>query len=48
VDTRIGEAKKMGFKRCLVPDSNLKRIPDIDGIKISGISKVSEAVDTLF
>jgi DNA repair protein RadA/Sms len=48
VDTRIAEAKKMGFKRCLVPDSNLKRIPDIDGIKVSGISKVSEAVDTLF
>jgi DNA repair protein RadA/Sms len=48
VDKRITEAKKMGFKRCLVPDSNLKRIPDIDGIEISGIKKVSEAVDTLF
>ena len=48
VDKRIAEAKKMGFKRCLVPDSNLKRIPDIDGIEISGIKKVSEAVDTLF
>jgi DNA repair protein RadA/Sms len=48
VDTRIAEAKKMGFKRCLIPDSNLKRIPDIDGIKVSGISKVSEAVDALF
>ncbi|MDH3883673.1 MAG: DNA repair protein RadA [Desulfobacterales bacterium] len=48
VDARVAEAKKMGFKRCLVPDSNLKRIPDIDGIEISGIKKVSEAVDTLF
>ena len=48
VDIRLVEVKKMGFKRCLVPDSNLKRIPDIDGIKVSGISKVSEAVDTLF
>jgi len=48
VDTRIAEAKKMGFKRCLVPKSNLKRIADIDGIKVSGISKVAEAVDTLF
>jgi hypothetical protein len=38
----------MGFKRCLVPDSNLKRIPDIDAIEISGIKKVSDAVDTLF
>ena len=48
VDTRIAEAKKMGFKHCLVPHSNLKRIPDIDGIKVSGISRVAEAVDTLF
>ena len=48
IDKRVAEAKKMGFKRCLVPDSNLKRIPDIDGVEISGIKKVSEAVDTLF
>ena len=48
VDTRIAEAKKMGFKRCLVPNSNLKRISDIEGIKVSGISRVAEAVDTLF
>jgi DNA repair protein RadA/Sms len=48
VDTRIAEAKKMGFKRCLVPNSNLKRIRDMDGIKVSGIGKVSEAVDALF
>jgi len=48
VDIRLGEVKKMGFKRCLVPESNLKRIHDIDGIEVSGINKVSEAVDTLF
>jgi len=48
IDKRVAEAKKMGFKRCLVPDSNLKRIPDIDGVEVSGIKKVSEAVDTLF
>ena len=48
IDKRVAEAKKMGFKRCLVPDSNLKRIPDIDGIEVAGIKKVSEAVDTLF
>ena len=48
VDTRIAEAQKMGFGRCLVPASNLKRLPDIDGINVSGISNVSEAVDTLF
>jgi DNA repair protein RadA/Sms len=48
VDIRLAEVKKMGFNRCLVPDSNLKRIADIDGIEVSGIKKVSEAVEALF
>ena len=48
VDKRVAEAKKMGFKRCLVPDSNLKRIPDIDGIEVAGIKTVPEAIEKLF
>jgi DNA repair protein RadA/Sms len=48
VDIRLAEVKKMGFNRCLVPYGNLKRINDIDGIEVSGIKKVSEAVDALF
>jgi DNA repair protein RadA/Sms len=48
VDIRLAEIKKMGFKRCLVPDSNLKRIPDIEGIKVEGIKTVPEAIEMLF
>jgi DNA repair protein RadA/Sms len=48
VDTRVAEIKKMGFKRCLVPAGNFKRIRDIEGIKVAGIKTVSEAVDLLF
>jgi DNA repair protein RadA/Sms len=48
IDTRVSEAKKMGFKRCLVPESNLKRIPDITGIEIAGVKTVPEAVEMLF
>jgi DNA repair protein RadA/Sms len=48
VDIRLAEARKMGFTRCLVPDSNLKRIPDIDGMEVVGIKTVPEAVDALF
>jgi len=48
VDSRIAEVKKMGFKRCLVPDANFRRIRDIAGIKVAGIKSVSEAVDTIF
>jgi len=48
VDIRIAEVKKMGFKRCLVPGSNLKRIPDIAGFEVAGIKTVPEAIEMLF
>ncbi len=48
VDTRIYESAKMGFNRCIVPQSNLKRLPAVDGVEIVGVSTVSEAVESLF
>ena len=48
VDSRVAEVKKMGFKRCLVPDGNIKRIRNIDGITVSGVKTVSEAAEMLF
>ena len=48
VDTRISESRKMGFTRCLAPASNLKRLPDMDGIEILGVKTVSEAIENLF
>ena len=48
VDTRISESRKMGFTRCLVPQSNLKRLPDIEGIEITGVKTISEVVENLF
>jgi DNA repair protein RadA/Sms len=48
VDTRITECRKMGFTRCLVPHSNLKRLPDIGGIEVAGVNTVSEVIENLF
>ncbi len=48
VDTRVAEVKKMGFKHCLVPDGNIKRIRKVDGIEVTGIKTVSDAVEMLF
>jgi DNA repair protein RadA/Sms len=48
VDTRLSESSKMGFTRCLVPRSNLKRLPDTKGIDIVGVKTVSEVVENLF
>ena len=47
-DTRIAESRKMGFRRCLLPKSNLKRLPDIEGIEVEGVKTVSEVVENLF
>jgi DNA repair protein RadA/Sms len=48
VETRISESRKMGFTRCLVPAGNLKRLPGIEGIEITGVSTVAEVVENLF
>jgi len=48
VETRLAEAKKMGFNRCLVPQSNLKRTTGMKGIKLIGVKTVSEAMENLF
>jgi DNA repair protein RadA/Sms len=48
VESRVAEIKKMGFKRCLVPEGNFKRIRDIKGIQVASIKSVSQAVDILF
>ncbi len=47
-DSRIAESRKMGFRRCLLPKSNLTRLPDIDAIEIEGVETVSEVVENLF
>jgi len=48
VEIRVAEAKKMGFNRCLVPQSNLKRMTKIKGIELMGVKTVSEAMENLF
>ncbi len=48
VETRVAEGKKMGFNRCLVPQSNLKRMGKIKGIKLVGVKTVEQAVEELF
>jgi len=48
VEIRVAEAKKMGFDRCLVPQSNLKRMTKIKGMELIGVKTVSEAIENLF
>lgn len=48
VDTRVAEVKKMGFTKCFIPQSNLKRMREREGIEVVGVNSVSEAVEALF
>ena len=47
IEKRIMEAKKMGFKKCLIPKSNLKGLK-IEGIEIIGVSNLSHALEFVF
>jgi len=48
IEARVGESKKMGFTRCIVPESNLKRVRNVMGIELIGVRSVSDAVEALF
>ena len=48
IETRITEAKKMGFTHCLLPRSNHKRLTNIGGMTLSGIRNIVEGIETLF
>lgn len=42
---RVHEAARLGFTECILPQSNLKGISPLDGIKLYGASNVSEMLE---
>ncbi|MDD6350940.1 MAG: DNA repair protein RadA [Lachnospiraceae bacterium] len=46
-EQRVNEARKLGFKTCILPKSALKGLKDTDGIRLIGVSNVREAVEAL-
>lgn len=48
LETRISEARKMGFTRCLVPENNRRRLAEPNGMEIAGISSISRGIEHLF
>jgi DNA repair protein RadA/Sms len=48
VETRVAEARKMGFTRCLLPQNNLKRLTDTERMALTGITTVEEGIENLF
>jgi len=45
IEKRILEAKKLGFKRCIIPKENIKGLDSIEGIKIVPVENVYEALE---
>lgn len=48
VETRVAEAQKMGFTRCLLPQNNLKRLTETEGMVLTGITNVEEGMEHMF
>ena len=46
-EQRIREAKKLGFKTCLLPKTNLNKLKGIEGIRLIGVSSVKEAIEII-
>jgi len=46
-EERLREAAKQGFRRALVPQANVPRRA-IDGIEVSGVSRLEQALTAAF
>ena len=44
-EQRVSEAKKLGFKRCIVPAVSMKTIGKMEGIEILGVENVNQAMN---
>ena len=47
MQTRVSEAKKLGFKTCIVPASCKDSLQDVKGIKLIYVSSVTDAIDSI-
>ena len=47
IDSRISEAKRLGFKKIIIPKHNLDKIRKISGVSIFGVSDVHDAMDII-
>lgn len=47
-DVRVREAIKLGFSRCVLPESSRRQLPTLDGVELCGVSSLAEAWNLLF
>jgi DNA repair protein RadA/Sms len=47
-EARVREGGKLGFKRCLLPESSRKQLPAVRGVELRGVQSLNDAWDVLF
>ena len=47
IEKRLKEAEKLGFKKCIIPESNKKDLKDNFKLDIIGVKDVNEAIRKL-
>jgi DNA repair protein RadA/Sms len=47
IEKRVQEAKKLGFKRIVVPQHNLKNFKSNGDIEITGVDRIEKAIEIL-
>ncbi|OSM01443.1 putative DNA repair protein RadA [Magnetofaba australis IT-1] len=45
IATRLKEAEKLGFNRCLLPDKSMKNLPSPGAMRLEGVASVEEAIE---
>ena len=48
VDTRVREAMKLGFARCILPESSRRQLPALEDMEVLGVSSLADAWQLLF
>ena len=43
-EQRVAEAKKLGFKTCVLPEVSVKAVGKVDGVAVIGVKSVGEAI----
>ncbi len=46
-EQRVAEAKKLGFKTCIIPEVSLRTVGKADGIEVIGVKTVNQALNLL-
>jgi DNA repair protein RadA/Sms len=47
-EVRVREGAKLGFRRCVLPESSRRQLPSIGGVELRGVRSLDEAWQALF